>query len=566
MSSTYKTRLIDLIWIIGLFTLAYSLFLFSRVLFLPDDLDDLTLTSLLLNLHQLIIPHISYLVSSKQAPPLFYWIHIGVVYLLHHKAILTLRVINLGTALLGIGITYLGTAILFDRITAILSSLILGSTLIYFVVTHTISIDATLNVMMAMMIFSFFIAFEKQDKKWIYIAFALTAINALTIGMFAGLLLFSILGIWAFIFGFRPQIRHRHLYFGFLTMLVILSAIRALCAQNDPDFIQTYVQSQQLNHFAHFYYRKDHPWVQSIMILFMGFLPWSAFVFQAIVSHAKNIFRKTQDASKSSFLFSWLVVNFIYTLLTTDKLPSHMLPCFIPLAILCGQYLHHHLSETPHKGVTRGFYGLCLLSTIVLIFAIVGLRPTSARNVDAAEIALLASFILFFLGIINATIQYHRSAYFAALPRYRRLFSKQHIRFMPFASLWVTSLSAMIGLMIFSDLTINSPSIGNLDPVWAAIKASQPQELFSKKDLPSLVYYPAGTTSKPLPQPTPRITQADTRLLMQTLLSSWWLNKSETIAVDKSYYRDLLTKFPELPIRPEGENNRYVILKTEVTS
>ena len=103
---------------------------------------------------------------------------------------------------------------------------------------------------------------------------------------------------------------------------------------NGQIFVQKFLIEQNLNRFTGGDQAHTLPFLQGlpfyVVVLFVGILPWSLFVWKA--------WPRPGDAT-TRFLATWAAVPFIFFTISRAKLPHYILPCCVPLAILVGVYL-----------------------------------------------------------------------------------------------------------------------------------------------------------------------------------------------------------------------------------
>ncbi|MDD3760938.1 MAG: glycosyltransferase family 39 protein [Acidithiobacillus sp.] len=95
------------------------------------------------------------------------------------------------------------------------------------------------------------------------------------------------------------------------------------------------------------------PWFYYVLSVFLGMLPWSVFLPQALL-WLKRTRALTQDKQqvKNQFMLLWAAVWIIFFSLSATKLPSYVWESYPPLAILLATHLDSRLQAT-QKGLTK---------------------------------------------------------------------------------------------------------------------------------------------------------------------------------------------------------------------
>lgn len=128
-----------------------------------------------------------------------------------------------------------------------------------------------------------------------------------------------------------------------------------------------------------------------IPILFVGFIPWSAFLWPAI----RHVAAQGRTATTAAFLLGWVLAQLIALSLISTKLQHYVLPIIPALAICMGAYLAQRPTEVVGKtaagGLAKvfGIGGLILAAFIMAVPFVTGFSGEWPWFIPAALMCLL---------------------------------------------------------------------------------------------------------------------------------------------------------------------------------
>ncbi|UDQ96882.1 phospholipid carrier-dependent glycosyltransferase [Lentisphaerota bacterium WC36G] len=91
--------------------------------------------------------------------------------------------------------------------------------------------------------------------------------------------------------------------------------------------------------------KHEEPFWFFIPVVLIGILPWGIHLWTII----KGVAKKDFSDSRIRFLICWFGVVVVFFSLSSGKLPTYILPCFAPLAMLVGYWLNKSLNENNIK-------------------------------------------------------------------------------------------------------------------------------------------------------------------------------------------------------------------------
>lgn len=381
-SKTWLMDLLALLLIIGVF---FACFLGSRSFTIPDEGRYAEIPHEMLVSGDYVTPHINY-IKYFEKPPFFYWLQAASlkVFGLNEWAA---RIPNALMALLGCLMTYVAGRKLYDRRTGWLASLILATGLLYYGMARFITLDMTVSVFLTGSLFSFLLAQKSLDshlrgdgrntKTFILLMYIFSALATLTKGMIGFIFPGMIIFVWLFLFNDWRNLKYYLSLSGILLWLLIVLPWHILVQLRNPEFFHFYIIEQHFARYFTTYANRDQAfWVLPSFII-LGFLPWTAFLLQALKSHWPKSWKQRFAAKEAIFLMLWAGLIYLFFQFSHSQLPPYVLPIFPPLAILVGNYLANAWQEQKQKGI---FIGLLIISLILLAAIIIALILASQNQ------------------------------------------------------------------------------------------------------------------------------------------------------------------------------------------
>ncbi|VVQ35354.1 Undecaprenyl phosphate-alpha-4-amino-4-deoxy-L-arabinose arabinosyl transferase [Pseudomonas fluorescens] len=152
-----------------------------------------------------------------------------------------------------------------------------------------------------------------------------------------------------------------------VAIAVSLPWVLAVHAQ-EPDYWRFFFWHEHIRRFAGDDAQHDAPWWYYLPLLVAFSLPWVALLPPAL----KQAWQTRRQAN-IAFLLLWLLMPLIFFSLSKGKLPSYILPCLLPLALLLGHALVDRLKL--EQGRVLGINGLLnLLLGLTILVALVYLQ------------------------------------------------------------------------------------------------------------------------------------------------------------------------------------------------
>lgn len=398
-----STWWLDLTFLTVVIGCLFFVLLGDRPLFVPDEGRYAEIAREMVASHNWITPTLNG-IEYFEKPILFYWLG-AIAIKIGGVTIGSVRSINAIIGLLGCLMTYGVARHCYDRRTGLLAAGILATSLLYFVMSHMVSLDLPVTVFNSATLFSFLLAFEastaRATRAWLYSAATAAALAVLTKGLiglaFPGLIVLTFVTLtrgWS-------RLWQLPLFSALLVFFVIATPWHVLVNREHPEFFYFYFIEQQFLRYTSKDIGHYQPVWFFIPTLLAGFFPWVVFLPQTLKTIAASCWRAPKANRANTFFLIWVVLIFVFFSFSKSKLIPYILPIFPALAILTAHVIADTLTSTQHKTLHLSLWVLAALA-LALLIAIKHVLPQAAlAHSLAAEHTLSMACIYLLIGCLS---------------------------------------------------------------------------------------------------------------------------------------------------------------------
>ncbi len=365
-----KTWLTDLLYLLFGLLGFYLLFLGAHHLLTPDEARYTEVSREMLANHSFWIPWLNG-VPFFDKPTLFYWLQISAMSIFGVNE----WAARLWTAVLGVSgclLVYAVGRVLYDRLTGIISAVILATSLVYFLMSHYANIDLTIAVLISAAIGFFLMANQyplgKLRSRLILFSYVMAGFAVLTKGLIGILFPTMIIGTWIMLTKQWFLLKRMHLLWGALIVILINLPWLIVAQIKHHEFWYYYFYIQQIGRFISTDFNDKQPFWFYLPVILLGMLPWSFFLLQALAQKIRSICQHYVAHFNDLYLLLWPLLIMVFFSIPRSKTLGYILPVFPPLAIIVGYYIRQIWNcDNKQRVVCRCLSVLGILAAIALV-------------------------------------------------------------------------------------------------------------------------------------------------------------------------------------------------------
>jgi hypothetical protein len=324
---------IDIILITIFLSVLFFIYLGSRPLLVPDGGRYAEIAREMLVKHDYVTPYLNGILYFEK-PVLYYWLEVAAIKI-GGLNLWSLRSINALLGIIACLATYGISRFLYNRTTALLASVILSLSCLYFAMIHIVNLDLAVSVWISLCLYAILLSVNSpkphQQRLLMGLAACFAALAVLTKGLIGVVLPSLIIGLWLTISQQWSLIKRMHILSAMLIFLLIAAPWHIMIAIKHPEFLHFYFIEQHFLRYSTKMIGHNQPAWYYLPVLIASFCPWIVFLPQT--------WKALKFDNSELLLVIWALVVFVFFSFSHSKLIPYILPMLPPMAILTAHYL-----------------------------------------------------------------------------------------------------------------------------------------------------------------------------------------------------------------------------------
>ena len=392
---------------LGLFFILYFFRLGSTGLIDVDEPRYAEAAREMLESGNFIVPYFNYEVRFDK--PVFFYYMTALAMKIFGQNEFSARLPSVLSSLFCLVFLFYFTKKFYGSIFALLSVLVLMSSLEFAALSRFSIPDMTLTSFISCSIFSFFLGYNnlllsnrfvhlqiKSFSIWYLAGFIFLALAVLTKGPMAMLLVFIVL--FPFFWWTRQLeyfLKNKSFWLGFLLfMFMVFPWFLLVHNATGGEFTKVFFGLHNFQRYTSVVSGHSGPVFYYFLVILLGFMPWSFFLVQSIYF----VLKKGVKDILPWFCLWWIIVVLCFFSISKTKLLTYILPIFPACSILVALLFYEAIQQKKYRDLLSIGFGILFLFAVVIsyicLFHIGTLLPSDVKGLRLDEEILFLLFVM----------------------------------------------------------------------------------------------------------------------------------------------------------------------------
>lgn len=291
--------------------------------------------------------------------------------------------------------------LLYDRRRALITTLVLATSVGFFAGSHILTLDLALTFFVALTLLAFLKATRETaaSHRWYLLMFAASAGGMLTKGLIGVLLPCMTIASYLTFRGEWRRMREIPWFMGTLLFAVIATPWYLAVSMANPEFPRYFFLHEHLARFATGVHGREGGWLYYLGAMGVGFFPWcmASPLFLIRTGRRDTLLVSRPRSEGSALILSWLIPGLLFFTIARSKLPLYVLPLYPAAALALAAPLGRH--SRAEEGSRRLLWWLAV-GPMVLIAGAAILWIRSREEIVAIRADASASLVASVAGLV----------------------------------------------------------------------------------------------------------------------------------------------------------------------
>ncbi|ODN42431.1 glycosyltransferase family 39 protein [Piscirickettsia litoralis] len=367
-----RSWLIDSCWIIFLVGVFYFSLIGLRAFTTPDEGRYAEIAREMVVSGHYLIPTLDF-AHYLQKPPLYYWLVAG-AFKLFGISDTVARVPNAFLAVLGVLLSYYFARYSYNRRTGLLTAGIIATSLLYFVMGQSNTVDMLLSILLAGCLYSFLWGLGQQGwrkRLALWLSYGLAGLAVLDKGLIGIVFPMMFIGTWIILRWDWGLLKRMHIPSGVIVFLLVAAPWHLLVELKAPGFLHYYFIEQQYERYLTDVTHHVMPTWEYLSIAYFSIFPWMIVFLFSVYSLLKQGKKLISSEATALFLLIWPLELVLFFAFSYSKLIPYLLPIIAPMAIITGRFIDQVWRDKA-MGLKAMKISVGLVGFIFLVIAVIG--------------------------------------------------------------------------------------------------------------------------------------------------------------------------------------------------